>query len=84
MTDIVERLRSARCIDVDTFVAHALHDAEAEIESLRSENAALREAARKVIENCGRCDGDGLAVVGIEDVIPCPNCADLRRLMEAA
>jgi hypothetical protein len=24
--------------------------------------------------NCLRCDGDGMAVMGIEDVYPCPSC----------
>lgn len=48
------------------------------VDELQAELAALRAAAAKV--TCGRCDGLKFNFSTGEE--PCPDCADLRKLLE--
>jgi ribosomal protein S27E len=55
-------------------------DAEAEVWKIRAERDALRAAAGKV--ECRACYGVGEVYDMAGDRIACPDCADLRRLLE--
>jgi hypothetical protein len=44
----------------------------------------LLDLAHQYTSECARCDGEGLAVIGIEDVIDCPDCADIRAVIAKA
>lgn len=86
MSDIVERLRDYDAEDEARNVlppCGLIAEAAAEIESLRSRLAELLAAAKKV--TCERCGGSTCAPEhgrGIPAPGTCPDCDDLRRLLE--
>ena len=65
-------------------MAHDYWTAGAEIDALKAERDALISAARKV--TCWRCCGRKRIATGDiaqPSYVPCPDCADLRTLLEA-
>lgn len=55
---------------------------ERERDSAREENVRLRNKLLECAKQCTECDGTGVITYAANRIGPCPDCADIREVLD--